>query len=272
LGSRLRRSLLASTVIAGASTLGAVVPGSASAATLPADLQPFADCPVQVSGVVDCLNSQITGGSITIGAETINITSPITLTVGLEATSTGFVAVLPTDGTPALSGAPLPVPIFSLPPLPGILSVTATTNVVSPPTLSLGNLLAASGTGISLPIDVPIHNTLIGKGCQIGTSRSPITLNLTTGTTSPPSPNTPITGATGTLSVGADSVITLSGMTLVDNSFSAPGASGCGLFGILDPALDLIAGLPAGAGHNSATLNATSELVASSVVSAALNG
>jgi hypothetical protein len=47
--------------------------------------------------------------------------------------------------------------------------------------------------------------------------------------------------------------------SLVDNSFSAPAAEGCGGLSsfLIDPILDSKIGLPAQAGHNSATLSGT---------------
>ena len=52
---------------------------------------------------------------------------------------------------------------------------------------------------------------------------------------------------------------TVSGSSLVDNSFAAPGVSGCGepLSVLLDPAIDLAAGLPSAAGSNTAILNSS---------------
>jgi hypothetical protein len=42
----------------------------------------------------------------------------------------------------------------------------------------------------------------------------------------------------------------LIGATSVDNAFAVPGASGCGLLGIVDPLVNLRLRLPSAAGNN----------------------
>jgi hypothetical protein len=82
-------------------------------------------------------------------------------------------------------------------------------------------------------------------------------LNLTDGTTHPPRPNKPITGALGTVRGLPNGVINITGQTLVDNAFAVPGASNCGLLGLLDPGIDLAQRLPSPAGKNAAILSGT---------------
>ena len=112
----------------------------------------------------------------------------------------------------------------------------------------------------------------LGSECYIGTSSSPIVLNLTTGATSPPGPNKSIHGSAGTLSVEEEgALIVLSGGSLVENAWAAPGAHGCGghaLEGIVDPAVNAELGLPAAAGHNTAILNGKLELASAAAVRA----
>jgi PKD repeat protein len=92
----------------------------------------------------------------------------------------------------------------------------------------------------------------LGSNCSIGTSTNPIDLNvLTTGTTTPPSPATPLTGAPYNATGQA---------TLVNNTFSVPGATGCPMaywfiFPIdLNVVINDQIGLPSGAGLNSAVI------------------
>jgi hypothetical protein len=64
-------------------------------------------------------------------------------------------------------------------------------------------------------------------------------------------------GAVGTISTNeTQSLITISGGRLVNNSFAASGANGCGgIFSFLiDPFVDSIVGVPSAAGHNTAIL------------------
>ena len=132
----------------------------------------------------------------------------------------------------------------------GDLAVTVTPQLVGLPTVSLGNLLTGSAPGLTLPIDVLVSTPtgLLGPDCTIGDAADPITLNLTTGTTNPPSPNTPISGAIGTTTSTPKGLITVAGMTLVDNSFAVPGTDNCGTDGALDEVLDLDKSLPSAAG------------------------
>ena len=68
----------------------------------------------------------------------------------------------------------------------------------------------------------------------------------------------------------ARGIIATNGTSLVDNAFAAPGANGCaGLLALLvDPAVDLIAGVPAAAGHNTAILEGGVQLAPPRLVKA----
>ena len=171
--------------------------------------------------------------------------------------------MLPDNGTQALQSPAIPLP-GGLTGIPGLdggdLAVTVTPQLVGLPAVDLGNLLTASGTGLTLPIDVLVSTPsgVLGPDCTIGDAADPITLNLTTGTTNPPSPNTPITGAPGTASSTSKGLITDADMTLVDNSFAVPGTDNCGTDGVLDPVLDLDKSLPSPAGSNTAILSGSS--------------
>ncbi len=250
--------------LAGASLVGPMTAGVARAATLPPSLEKFAHCPLNVTGVSLCLFSKTSSTTFEIGSTTVSSKKPATISLGVIFGPTGQIqVVLPDDGTPALQSPAIPLP-GGLTGIPGagggVLAVTATPQMVGVPTLSLSNLLTGSGPGLTLPIDVLVSTPtgLLGSDCTLGDSSSPITLNLTTGTTDPPPPNTPITGAAGTVSSRNNGEVTFSGMSLVDNAFAVPGADNCGLAGILDPILDLDKGLPSAAGSNTAILSGTS--------------
>ena len=89
-----------------------------------------------------------------------------------------------------------------------------------------------------------------------------MTPHLTTGTTEPPAGIEPITGSSGTVTLGgAGKIITLTNVALVDNTFAVPGANGCAgaLATVVDPGVDLIVGLPASAGTSRAVLEGTVE-------------
>jgi hypothetical protein len=98
---------------------------------------------------------------------------------------------------------------------------------------------------------VKLDNPILGSNCYIGTNSNPSRVSLTTGTTSPPPPNTPISGSIGEIRAeGEPTVLTLTGAINVDNAFAVPGASGCGLLGIANPLVNLKLQLPSAAGNN----------------------
>jgi hypothetical protein len=259
--------------LAAASLLVAATPTSAAAASLPSSLAKFAHCPINEPKVTLCLYSKTTSTTFEIGSTDVTTTSPTTLSVGVTFNRSGQATlVLPDDGSQALQSPATPIPggLLGIPGLDGgVLQVTATPQLVGLPTLNLANLLTKTGAGLTLPIDVLVSNTLIdalGSDCTIGDSANPITLNLTTGTTSPPPPNTPITGSAGTLSSKSDGELLIKGMKLVDNAFAVPGADNCGPLGVLDEILDTDKGLPSAAGSNTAILGGSSYTAPASLI------
>jgi hypothetical protein len=258
-GRRLSTALGAVALV-GASLCVTIAPGSATARALPSYLAEFAHCPVNVTHVATCLFSSTTSTTFQIGSTTVTSTSPTTVSLGLRYTRSGqAIAVTPNDGTQTLQASPIALP-GGLTGIPGVdggpLAVTVTPQLVGPPLVNLANLLGAHGPGLTLPIDVLISTPtgVLGPDCTIGDAADPITINLTTGTTSPPAPNTPITGSVGTMTSTNKGLITDTGMKLVDNAFAVPGTENCGPDGILDPILNLDKGLPSAAGTNSAVL------------------
>ena len=245
---------------------------AAGSGTLPPSLAKFANCPVNDKAVTLCLYSSTTSTTFTIGSTTVTSSSPTTLSVGVISKPKKTTVVLPDNGTQALQSPAIPLPggLLGIPGAPdsGPLAVTVTPQLVGVPTLSLAALLDGNGAGLTLPIDVLVSSStgLLGSDCTIADSSSPITLNLTTGTTSPPSPNTPITGAPGTLTGKANGTQKISGMTLVDNSFAVPGTDNCGPDGLLDEVINLDKGLPSAAGNNTAILSGNSYTAPASLI------
>ncbi|HWW89577.1 MAG TPA: hypothetical protein VNY35_02200, partial [Solirubrobacteraceae bacterium] len=145
----------------------------------------------------------------------------------------------------------------------GLTGVTATTELAAPASsivLNAQNLIEAEGTALFLPVKVKLGNPLLGESCYIGSNSSPISLPLTTGTTSPPAPNKPITGKIGKVEFKDEAALTIiRENSLVNNSFAAPAAEGCGgIFAFLiNPLVDAKLGIPSAAGHNTAILNGT---------------
>jgi hypothetical protein len=254
------RRFTALAVFAAVGSLGLLSGASAALAkTEPnPEFLPFVNCPIQNKAVRACIVSTVTSGEFTLGNKTVPIAKPITLQGGLEEGST---ELIPASNGETLSKTPLVVPggLVGLE-LGAPTEVTATTELAGPVQVDESKLAGGNEAAVTLPIKVKLDNPVLGAECYVGSEASPIVLHLTTGTTSPPAPNKPITGNPGTLTVNPElTIFTITGNSLVDNSFSAPGASGCGgaLSAVVDEAVNLQVGLPAEAGHNTGVLNGT---------------
>jgi hypothetical protein len=257
---------------------------------------PFSQCPTQNTSVNTCLFAKTESGEFVVGTSTVPIKNTITLQGGLHQNESEPGLIL--EGVAAengetLSKTPQAVPgglaglvkCFEIKNLiervacelvfqNGVTGVNATTELAAPASAIRVNLLAAlegSGTALTLPVKVHLENPLLGGSCYLGSNAHPIVLELTTGTTSPPPPNKPISGSPGEdefLEEG--NFVKISKNSLVNNSFAAPGAEGCGgLFAFLiDPLINAKLALPSTAGHNTAILNGTLLLGAAAAVKA----
>jgi hypothetical protein len=243
---------------------------------------PFADCPLANTNLTYCILAKSKTGEFKVGKKTVPIGSIITLQGGFIGTEGELKFVGAEDGN-TLSKTPQTVPggllgvvapsilptflqeIFNEFINKGPTGVTATTELAAPASsigLDTENLLEQSGIALSLPVKVKLSNPFLGESCYIGSNAHPIVIEFTSGTTSPPEPNKPISGKVGELE-GEDGflLVRIKNNSLVNNSFSAPGAEGCGgiLSFLVDPAVNAEIGLPAPAGENTAVLNSTLE-------------
>jgi hypothetical protein len=274
--SRVRRSTLAALVgvFASVAMLATASSALASEHHPTGEFAPFKYCPLSSSETFECILAETNGGGFTIGKRNVPITKTITLQGGIKRTGE-FVAA---ENGETLSKTPQTVPggIFDIVApeyLPkwlqeifndfineGITGVTATTELAAPANhivVDTENLIEEEGIALSLPVKIKLSNVFLGESCYVGSNAAPIVINFTTGTTEPPPPNKPISGAAGTLTHNeAFTLVTLSGGKLVNNSFAAPGAEGCGGFlsFLIDPAVNAELGLPAAAGSNTAIL------------------
>jgi len=254
---------------------------------------PFADCPLSNPAVPLCTVATTTSGEFTVGKRTVPINKTITLQGGLKPVSETEEELVAAEDGNTLSKTALTVPggllgIVAPEFLPkwlqeifnnfinegftGVTEITELAKSAGTVKLSPGNLLAEKGVALTLPVKVKLNNVFLGSECYIGSSSSPINLNLTTGETNPPEPNKKIHGAKGELAFEeGGNLLVLSGGSLVDNAWAAPGAHGCGGFlleGLIDPAVNAQLGLPAAAGHNTAILNGKLELASAEAVKA----
>jgi len=261
LGARAGGLAVALVLVAALSSIATVAP--ALAVSVKKEFSVFNDCPVNNPVTIGCVYSTTTAGEFKLGSKSVPITSTIILQGGDERESS---VLVPAEGGETLSAVPLKVPggLVGIE-FPGnFTEVTATAEPAGTIEISPENLGKESGSAVVLPVKIKLSNTILGSSCYTGSDSEPITIHLTTGTTDPPKGTAPLTGSKGTLNLfrGAGKIVEISGTKLVDNTFPAPGVQGCGglLSLIVDPLVDIEAGLPAGAGKNAAILQSKLEV------------
>ncbi|MFM9373648.1 hypothetical protein [Streptomyces sp. Da 82-17] len=247
---------------------------------------PFTRCPVDdpamlaADGATDtalCIASRSASGSIKIGNQTVP-TGATDLQAGVVthpgATST---VVPPAGGALVADPAQLPGGLLGLMcpsdiPLvsdicrqltDGRLNrVTATVESVGRPTDF--NLLAGVVAGrpiLTVPVRIKLDNPFLGDRCYIGSASEPILLRPQNATA--PTVRTARFAGDGTADpAGPLNRLSASGADQQDTTYAVPGASGCGLLGTLDWAVNLKTGLPAAAGANAVRLDSASTSVA----------
>lgn len=256
---------------------------------------PFNHCPLSNKLTELCTVANTNAGEFTVGKKTVSITNPIKLQGGLhENEKTEELEFIAAEGAETLSKSEETVPggllgikaptwwptilqeLFNEYVInKGITGVTEITELAKPASsikLNTTNLIFETGTALQLPVKVKLNNTFLGSECYVGSASHPITLNLTTGTTSPPLPNKAIKGAAGSLEIlESGNLVRLTGGALVDNAFPVEeGANGCGGFFFswaVDPLVNEILGVPSKAGTNTAILKGNlEEAVAEAVI------
>jgi hypothetical protein len=244
------------------------------------EFAPFADCPLSNPVTEWCVLAKTEGGEFVISKEKVPVVNTITLQGAFhENASTGVLEFLGAEDGNTLSKTPQKVPgglaglvkcneitnfferlACEITFENGLTGVNATTELAAPATsigLNLVNLIEETGTALSLPVKLHLENPFLGSNCYIGSNAHPIVIEFKTGTTSPPPPNTAISGFRGELEFNKGfTLITLKNNRLVNNSFAAPKAEGCGgIFSFLiDPLVNGKLGLPSAAGKNTAIL------------------
>lgn len=271
-----------------------VFAGSASALKPSGDFVNFGGCPTNVTGVNFCVFAQSTSGEFKIKKTTVPITKTITLQGGIieNEETEAETWVNAKSGFETLSKTPQAVPggllkiiapEFLPEPLKKIFNefinkgptgVNAIAELVGPITINRGALLTGAPDALNLPLRVRLENEILGPKCYVGSASKPVNIELTTGTTSPPLPNEPITGALGEIEVKDEgALLILKKNSLVNNTFAAPTAEGCGsqiLFGIftsiISGAVSSQLELPSVSGNNTAILKGTLENASAAAV------
>jgi hypothetical protein len=278
---KVRIAILGALVVA-----GLLVPaGSASAQTLNGLWEPFTRCPVDapallatdgVSADALCLANNSPSGEIKLGNSTAT-TGNANLQLGGVAVA-GAVPTLVAPAGGALVTDPVNVPggllglmcPSDIPLVAAICNglvgsplnaVTATVQPAGEPSnFSITAGLSQGNPIITLPVKVKLDNPILGPNCTIGSNADPIVLR--------PENMTQPTGGSARADLNGTpnptGVLTRiqTNATQGDDSFAVPGATGCGLLGILDVAVNAKQGLPSPSGNNYLVLNnATSSIM-----------
>jgi hypothetical protein len=267
---------------ASAAILAAALALAASASAHEGDFARFDFCPSTNPEVFKCLVSVTEGGEVVLGSKTVPIVNPVTLQGGTSAPVAKVSKFFGATNGVTLSKTPQPVPGG----LAGLVNCKEITNFIlkaaceftfenaltgvnstlelaqgaSAIQVSESHLTRKEGVALKMPIKIRLENPLLGSNCYVGSSSNPVIWELTSGKTSPPPPNESITGSAGKIEfLDEGEILNLNGNVLVDNAWSAPGATGCGgLFSfLLDPIVNASSGLPSAAGKNTAILKNT---------------
>ncbi|MFI7679703.1 hypothetical protein [Actinophytocola sp. NPDC049390] len=251
---------------------------SASADTLAGAWAPLSRCPVDDPAMLAadgatvaalCLSSSATTGTFTIGETTLT-TGATDLQAGVLNQGGVYSVVAPTGG--AVIGAPVEIPggllgLMCPSDIPVISDIcerveNSPLNRVTATIQSAGaprdfNLAAGAGSGtpiVTLPVKIKLSNPFLDPNCHIGSNSNPILLKPAN--TARPAPRFVRFDADGTANpTGEMGYLSLSGASQADTTFAVPGATGCGLFGLLSGAVNLKQGLPSPSGENSLVLN-----------------
>jgi hypothetical protein len=257
-------------------------------AKLTGEFTRFANCPYKNEKALKCLYSVTEGGEVVLGSKKVPIVNPVVLQgayaepVEVKEGADFYPLLAATNGV-TLSKAPQPVPgglaglvnckeikepilraACELALENGVTGVNSTLELAKPASavrVSENNLAGEIGTALELPVKFHLENPFLGSNCYVGSSSNPIIWKLSSGLTKPPAPIEPISGFGGEAEfLEGFQIIKLNGNVLADNAWAAPGVTGCGgllVELLLNPVVNVSAGLPAAAGKNTAILKNT---------------
>jgi len=267
---------IAGTVLLAAVLLAATPPAAPAASFHPkGDYAPFKECPLKVPTLTDCIYSVSDKGGFTVGKHKISLYSPLVLQGGFEGASEEITFHGAANGE-TIAPVPQPIPgvLESEPALPwwptflkewfevGVQKeahsgVSAYIELAAPASkikLDTEELLFEEGIALGLPLKIRLENQLLGSYCHVGSDAEPMQVNYSSGKSGK------LSGHAGQLTFNkTNSMTTMHGVRIVDATFPAPGAGGCGglLSGLVDPLVNEIFSLPAKPGQSTAVLEGT---------------
>lgn len=239
----------AALAIAGTGAQAAPAQPALNADPIPATFD-FSDCPPLPEGsdlhASRCVSVVVTSGTFQVGKFDQAIDKPIRMTFAnaYDPKTFKFTSVFGKMRAermlvqPGLFGDPLLTAVYAQPEFAGVFDQPTSADF-----------------HIKIGLKIRLVNPFLGSKCTVGTDSNPITLELTTGTTAPPAPNTPITGEKATI-VRTDPPPTVRSAKHVDNAFAVPGAKGC-VFGggLADWLVNQVGGFPSAGGKNTVVFN-----------------
>jgi hypothetical protein len=254
----------------------------------------FVQCPYSNLEVKKCIYSVTESGEVVLGKKVVPIEKQVILQGGFGAATEekeeamfakfyaasngitlskapqnvpgGLLGIVPDASSPALVKAL--IKFFLENSLTGVSSTLELAKAATDIRVSENNLAGELGTAMQMPVMVHLENPFLGKKCYVGSATNPITWKLSTGETNPPAPNKKITGSAGEIEFLEEGRILLSkNSKLVDNSWSAPTATGCGgiLSFLVTPIINAQLGTTT-AGNNTAILKGTLNVASAAAV------
>ncbi len=252
-------------------------------AELPGEFAKFKYCPYENTEAKKCIYSLTEGGEVVLGSKTVTIENDVLLQGAFgkpnkETKISEFFG--PTGGKPALQPVSQNVPggllgvvpenkqnwlikrlikFFFENSLTGLGSTLELAGSASDIEISEQNLNRKEKVGLKLPVKVRLVNPFLGSKCYVGSNSSPIIWNLTSG----PTEDEKLEGSFGHAEfLEKGLILHVTEDEIVDNSWSAPSASGCGglLAFLVNPIVNSSAGLPSAAGKNTAIMDNTIDI------------
>lgn len=224
----------------------------------------FAGCPSPTENpkISSCLRIVVQSGNFKMGNKNVPIEKPITISGGADEFLQNFAAT--SQGGMSVVKQKVPGGVIGLTGLTWLLELLGSEALTLYAATELAGQPVFTGfSEVTLPIKVHLINSTLGNNCYVGSFSNPIALHL----------STLVSPGHGPEEVFGDAleIIHFKKAAYYDNTFSAPGASGCvlTLFGFIPVSINGLvntqSGLPAATG-NETLQNTDGELVASNKV------
>jgi hypothetical protein len=247
------------------------------------EFKQFANCPLSPRTLTTCFRSVSNSGSFTVGKKTVPIEQPVLLEGGFQGSGESVEFFAPQNGN-TLSRAPQRVPgglsgvsaprwwpkslqqWFEDEVAQGNTEVRASLELAAPAIdikLNTEKLIEKQGVALGLPVKFKLENPMLGPHCYIGSNSRPMQIDFTTGRSGS------VKGSVEAVLYNKENtLITIPKGRLVNGTFAAPAAKGCGgiLSFFIDPLVNSLFGGASPSGESSAILEGKLQAAATSAV------